>query len=120
MYNEKLEDDIVLAKFLNYMKKAFYHRRINYFIDLETIEEHETNIEEAYSLSKDTEIENIEINPINTNILNKKEKYLFTLLYEHGLSYNEISKITNEKPCTLKQRRNRAMLKIQRRMGDKL
>ena len=33
MSNEELEDDIVLAKFINYMQKALYHMRLNYFRD---------------------------------------------------------------------------------------
>ena len=33
MSNIELEDNIVLAKFLNYMQKALYHRRLNCFRD---------------------------------------------------------------------------------------
>lgn len=35
MSNNELEDDIVLAKFINYMQKALYHVRLNYFRDYE-------------------------------------------------------------------------------------
>ena len=28
MSNEELEDDVVLAKFINYMQKALYHMRL--------------------------------------------------------------------------------------------
>ena len=31
MSNIELADDIVLAKFINYIQKALYHRRLNYW-----------------------------------------------------------------------------------------
>lgn len=37
MSNEELEDDVVLAKFINYMQKALYHMRLNYFRDYERL-----------------------------------------------------------------------------------
>ena len=107
MSNIELDYYVVLAKFINYMQKALYHRRLNYFKNLEKIQKNETSIEEANTLFQTDVIENIEETIRNIDFLNEKEKYLFNLHYKHGLSYEEISKITNEKVCTLKQRRNR-------------
>ena len=52
----------------------------------------------------------------NTGVLTNKDIYLLNLHYKHGLSYTEISNITGEKICTLKQRRNRALAKLKRYM----
>ena len=41
MSNEELEDDVVLAKFINYMQKALYHMRLNYYRDYEKIKDYE-------------------------------------------------------------------------------
>ena len=113
---EKQEDDIVLAKFINYMKEALYHKRINYFRNLNKIQEYEVSVQEAedtrFKEPTDEEI-------LNMNVLNQKEIYLLNLHYKHGLSYSEISKITQEKVSTLKQRRNRAIAKLNRRSSDK-
>ncbi len=46
MSNEELEDDIVLAKFINYMQKALYHKRLNYYRDFERMRECEVSINE--------------------------------------------------------------------------
>lgn len=113
---EKQEDDIVLAKFINYMKEALYHKRINYFRNLNKIQEYEVSVQEVEdTIFKEPTDEEI----LNMNVLNQKEIYLLNLHYKHGLSYSEISKITQEKVSTLKQRRNRAILKLNRRNSDK-
>lgn len=115
MSNEILEDDIVLAKFINYMQKALYHRRLNYYRDFERMRECEVSINEI----EDYRIKEPIIDDIsNTGFLNHKEIYLLNLHYKHGLSYTEISKITNEKTCTLKQRRNRAISKLKKKLED--
>ena len=41
MSKYELEDDIVLAKFINYMQLALYHRRLNYYRNLQRIQEFE-------------------------------------------------------------------------------
>ena len=46
MSNEELEDDVVLAKFINYMQKALYHMRLNYFRDYERMRDYEVELEE--------------------------------------------------------------------------
>ena len=113
---EKQEDDIVLAKFINYMKEALYHKRINYFRNLNKIQEYEVSVQEVEdTIFKEPTDEEI----LNMNVLNQKEIYLLNLHYKHGLSYSEISKITQEKVSTLKQRRNRAIAKLNRRNSDK-
>lgn len=115
MSNIELEDDIVLAKFINYMQKALYHRRLNYFRDFERMRECEVSINEIEDYRvKEPVIDDIS----NMGVLNHKEIYLLNLHYKHGLSYTEISKITNEKTYTLKQRRNRAITKLKKKLED--
>lgn len=113
MSNIELEDDIVLAKFINYMQKALYHRRINYFRDFEKMRECEV----SYNEIEDYRVKEPVTNDLsNTGVLTNKDIYLLNLHYKHGLSYTEISNITGEKICTLKQRRNRALAKLKRYM----
>ena len=115
MSNEELEDDIVLAKFINYMQKALYHKRLNYYRDFERMRECEVSINEIEDYRiKEPVVEDIS----NIGILNHKDIYLLNLHYKHGLSYTEISKITGEKVCTLKQRRNRALAKLKKKLED--
>lgn len=108
------ENDIVLGKFINYMSRALNSKRIDYYRSLSKISKNETTLDDVKEIYLDTKDNENEL----LNILNDKEKYLLTLHYTHGLSYTEISKITNEKVATLKQRRNRAIEKIKRKMGE--
>ncbi|MGM9875833.1 MAG: hypothetical protein ACI310_01215, partial [Bacilli bacterium] len=116
MSKYELEDDIVLAKFINYMQLALYHRRLNYYRNLQRIQEFETNMNESIQY---TDKEN-NIRTPDINILKNKEIYLLNLHYGHGLSYEQISAITGEKVCTLKQRRNRAIAKLKDEMEGKI
>lgn len=109
-----LEDDIVLAKFINYMRLALYHRRLNYYRNLQRIEEFETDIKETTQYPE----EKINIKTPDINVLKDKEIYLLNLLYNHGLKYEQISSITGEKIDTLKKRRQRALAKLKEIMED--
>lgn len=112
MSNYQLEYDIVLAKFINYMQLALYHRRLNYYRNLQRLQKFETSMNELSQYAN--EENNIKIPDIN--ILKNKEIYLLNLHYSHGLSYEQISAITGEKVATLKQRRNRAIAKLKDKM----
>ena len=115
MSNEELEDDIVLAKFINYMQIALYHRKLNYFRDLARTRECEVSISEIEDYRiKEPVVEDIS----NIGILNHKDIYLLNLHYKYGLNYKEISNITGEKIDTLKKRRHRALAKLKKRMED--
>lgn len=108
------EKDIVLAKFINYMKIVFNNQRINYFRDLKIQNSWEEELKENdIYFDKYTDLDTYDL-----QILNEKEKYLFELHYKNGLPYSEISKITGEKIDTLKKRRTRALRKLNFRMGE--
>ena len=81
MSKYELEDDIVLAKFINYMQLALYHRRLNYYRNLQRIQEFETKMNESIQY---TDKEN-NIRTPDINILKNKEIYLLNLHYGHVL-----------------------------------
>ena len=110
---ENEEKDIVLAKFIAFMKIVFHNQSINYFRNLKMKNSWEKELKES-DIYFDKYL-NLDL--YDLEILNEKEKYLFELHYKRGLSYAEISKITNEKVNTLIQRRKRAMAKLRFRMG---
>lgn len=115
MSNEILEDDIVLAKFINYMQIALYHRKLNYFRELEKTRECEVSINEI----EDYRVkEPIKDDLSDIGVLTHKDIYLLNLHYKYGLNYKEISNITGEKIDTLKKRRHRALAKLKKRMED--
>lgn len=115
MSNEELEDDVVLAKFINYMQKALYHMRLNYYRDYEKIKDYEVELEEIECPNL-KDIINEDISSIG--VLNNAEIKLLKLLYTQGLSYKEISELTGDKICTLKQRRSRAIEKLKKYRGN--
>ena len=111
---ENEEKDIVLAKFIAFMKIVFHNQSINYFRNLKMKNSWEKELKES-DIYFDKYL-NLDL--YDLEILNEKEKYLFELHYKRGLSYAEISKITNEKVNTLIQRRKRAMAKLRFRRGE--
>lgn len=115
MSNIELEYDVTLAKFINYMQKALYHRKLNYFRKLEKTRECEVSINEIedYRVKEPVKDDFSDI-----GVLTHKDIYLLNLHYKHGLSYTEISNITGEKIDTLKKRRHRALTKLRKRMED--
>lgn len=115
MSDIEFEDDIVLAKFINYMQKALYHRRLNYFRNLKGIRKCEVSINQIDdSKVKESIAEDIS----NIGVLTNKDIYLLNLHYKHRLSYIEISKMTGEKVETIKKRRNRAISKLRKKMEN--
>ena len=111
---ENVEDDIVLAKFISYMEKVFHNQSINYFRDLNV----KINWEKELKESDIYFDKYLNLDLYDLEILNEKERLLFELHYKKGLTYTEISKITNEKINTLQQRKKRALKKLRFRMED--
>ena len=113
---EGFENDIVLASFINYMKLALYHRKLNYFRKMKLRRDKEVSIDELKEKPSDNSEIEIEF-PIE-HLLNDKERYLLELRYKYGLNYKEISTITNESVYTLWKRRERAVDKIKKVLED--
>ena len=55
------------------------------------------------------------VKPDKLKRLSKDEIEILNLFYIYGYSYKEISKIKNEKPETIRKRRNRAVSRIRRK-----
>ena len=108
------ENDIVLAKFIPFMEVVFHNQRINYYRNIKIQNSWEKELQES-----DVYFDKyLNLDLYDLEILNDKEKELFELHYRKGLTYAEISKITNEKINTLHQRKKRALKKLRFRMGE--
>ena len=95
------ENDIVLAKFISFMEVVFHNQRINYYRNIKIQNSWEKELQES-----DVYFDKyLNLDLYDLEILNDKEKELFELHYRKGLTYAEISKITNEKINTLHQRK---------------
>lgn len=109
--NNKIEDDIVLAKFINYMKKALFHKKLNYIRDKNRITRQECSINKLdnhYQFNEDSKLEIL-------NILNNKEIIVLKLHILEKRTYLEISKILNLKPENIRKIQYRAIQKIKNR-----
>lgn len=108
----KEDNDEALNIFKGFMNEVLHNCKVNYY--------------KQVSLNNAIDIDKVEyltyIQVFNENeiydlqILSKRERVLLDLLYNHGLSYKELSEITNEKPETLRKRRNRAVKKLKERL----
>ena len=104
--------DIALAIFINRMKIAFLRKRIKYINKINEKNNYETELlvnETIFSSPFDI------VKPDKLKALSKDEIEILNLFYIYGYSYKEISKIKNEKPETIRKRRNRAVSKIRRK-----
>lgn len=106
-------DDIVFAKFINYMKKALYTRRIKYLFKQSRVLENETYLNDNFEYG----IEIIKDKTIEYNFLNMKEKRALELHFIKGFTYKEIAKIENESVETIKSRIKRATKKLRSKLG---
>ena len=112
----EFEDDEVFAKFLNYMKKSLYYKRIRYIRKINDIRDKEVSIDLNDSI---IEPENIMIDNYSYfEGLNKMEQEILKLHYEHGLKYEDIAKIKKSNKNTIKQIRNRAIIKIKKKLEE--
>ena len=108
------ENDIVLSKFISFMEVVFHNQRINYYRNIKIQNSWEKELQES-----DVYFDKyLNLDLYDLEILNDKEKELFELHYRKGLTYAEISKITNEKINTLHPRKKRALKKLRFRMGE--
>lgn len=111
MENKALSNDIVLAKFINYMKKALIHKKLNYLRDKEKIAKSECSFNELNDYADTTEIESTNI----LNVLNEKEIAIIKLHILEKKTYNEISKKFNLKPESIRKIQYRAIKKLKNR-----
>lgn len=106
--NKEIEDDFVLAKFINYMKKALLHKKLNYIRDKNKVIEKECSIDELKNYTQINEDSKIEL----LDILSDKEITVLKLHILEKHTYIEISKILNLKPESIRKIQYRAIKKI--------
>ena len=107
--SEEPVDDIVFAKFINYMKKALLHKKMNYIRDNKWINEKECSIEKIKDLMYS---ENEEQLDLLEKVLNQKEKIVLELHILEKRTYNEIAKKLKVKPESVRKIKYRAIKKI--------
>jgi RNA polymerase sigma factor (sigma-70 family) len=104
-------DDVVLVKFVNYMQKALLHKRLNYIRDNKKIKEIECSLDELDNKLHYKEEINLEF----FGFLSEKEQKVLQLHLKEKLTYQEISKILNLKPESIRKIQYRALKKIESR-----
>lgn len=128
MSNIELADDVVFARFLNYMQIALLHRKINYEKHKEIINKKEeklnylewTRIPDKtdadnpfYNLNRD--YENLEF---AISKLTEKQRYVIINYYFKNKSFAKIAKKLNTNVNAVKQLKLRAVLSLRRYMEE--
>ena len=107
--SEEPVDDIVFAKFINYMKKALLHKKMNYIRDNKWINEKECSIEKIKDLMYSENEEHLDL---LGKVLNTREKSVLELHILEKRTYNEIAKKLKIKPESVRKIKYRAIKKI--------
>lgn len=127
MFNIELEDDIVFARFLNYMQIALLHRKIDYEKHLEVIKKQEeklnyvewvkipdkTNNNPFENLKRDYEKLKSAIDK-----LTPEQRYVIINYYFNKKSLAKIAKKLNSNENAVKQLKLRAVLSLRRYMEE--
>lgn len=111
MLNEEIEDDVVFAKFINYMQKALLHKKLNYIRDNKRILELECSIEGLENTLYSEEQKSLDC----FECLSEKEQEVIRLHIEEKLTYNQISKIMKLQPESVRKIKYRAIKKLESR-----
>ena len=106
---QELINDIVFAKFINYMKKALLHKKMNYIRDNKWINEKECSIEKIKDLMYSENEEHLDL---LGKVLNTREKSVIELHILEKRTYNEIAKKLKIKPESVRKIKYRAIKKI--------
>lgn len=99
MQCDKLEDDVVLAKFLNYMQKALLHKKINYIKKKNKLNQKECSIEDLKDYLKFEDTIKFDV----LNFLTCKERRILELHIIEKRAYSEISKEFHLKPESIRK-----------------
>ena len=103
---QELINDIVFAKFINYMKKALLHKKMNYIRDNKWINEKECSIEKIKDLMYSENEEHLDL---LGKVLNTREKSVLELHILEKRTYNEIAKKLKIKPESVRKIKYRAI-----------
>ena len=127
MSDNEFEDDIVFARFLNYMQIALLHRKLNYEKHIESIkkQEEKLNYIEWTKIPDKTDnnpFENLKRDYDNlNNAINKltpEQRYVIINYYFKKKKLSKISKELNSNFNAVKQLKLRAVLSLRRYMEE--
>lgn len=128
MLDIDLEDDVVFARFINYMQIALLHRKLNYEKHNKFINKQEEKIsQEEWSKipdnsGKNNPFENLKRDYENLkNAINKltpEQRYVIINYYFKNKSLPKIAKKLNSNMNAIKQLKLRAILSLRRYMEE--
>lgn len=127
MSNEEFKDDIVFAKFINYMQIALLHKKLDYERHLEVIKKREEKINyiEWFKIQDKNDnkpFENLERDyeklKIAIDKLTPEQRYVIINYYFNKNSLARIAKKLNSNENAVKQLKLRAVLSLRRYMEE--
>lgn len=125
--NEEFEDDVVFAKFINYMQIALLHKKLDYEKHLEVIKKREEKINyvEWFKIQDKNDnkpFENLERDyeklKIAIDKLTPEQRYVIINYYFNKNSLAKIAKKLNSNKNAVKQLKLRAVLSLRRYMEE--
>ena len=121
MSNIEFEDDVVFARFLNYMQIALLHRKLNYEKHNESIKKQEKKLNYVeWTKIPDNPFENLKRDYDNlNNAINKltpEQRYVIINYYFKNKTLSKIAKKLNSNVNAVKQLKLRAVLSLRRYM----
>ena len=127
MFDTEFKDDIVFARFLNYMQIALLHRKLNYEKHVESIkkQEEKLNYIEWTKIPDKTDnnpFENLKRDYENLKIaiskLTTEQRYVIINYYFKKKTLSKIAKELNSNFNAVKQLKLRAVLSLRRYMEE--
>lgn len=127
MFDTEFKDDIVFARFLNYMQIALLHRKLNYEKHVESIkkQEEKLNYIEWTKIPDKTDnnpFENLKRDYENLKIaiskLTPEQRYVIINYYFKKKTLSKIAKELNSNFNAVKQLKLRAVLSLRRYMEE--
>ena len=127
MFDTEFKDDIVFARFLNYMQIALLHRKLNYEKHVESIkkQEEKLNYIEWTKIPDKTDnnpFENLKRDYENLKIaiskLTSEQRYVIINYYFKKKTLSKIAKELNSNFNAVKQLKLRAVLSLRRYMEE--
>lgn len=125
--NEEFKDDVVFAKFINYMQIALLHKKLDYERHLEVIKKREEKINyvewsKIQDKNDNKPFENLERDyeklKIAIDKLTPEQRYVIINYYFNKSSLAKIAKKLNSNENAIKQLKLRAVLSLRRYMEE--
>lgn len=128
-FQNEFEDDIVFARFINYMRKALRHKKINYHKHQNFLRNKEQNlsiVEGTGLFVRDSSVSSFfdfshNYTELNSALekLTQKQRVVIINYYYKNQSLSKIAKELNMKSNAVKQLKLRAILSLKRYMEER-